>query len=247
MCCVVNATMTPEELRDLIDKALGDESSKEGMALYSGIEALNRTGRFYLLGYNPANRGGNYTQLKDERFKETLWSAYQDQCWHLNDGADCGCISSRKFKSFQNRAQQLIRTLHGVDNEECIRRTFATNAIFLASGDPFTLGDARRRKDLWERHWPIHRRFLSIVQPEYVIALGCGEQNSPYSLLRAKLRGSETEIMGSRWKAFQATDLFCEEIGKSGPLSVVGLYHPSRFSNQHIAWLDYLRHRQQLR
>jgi hypothetical protein len=187
--------MTPSDLRKLIDQELGEETLLEGMAFYSGLDALSRRGRFYVLGYNPANKGGNYTRLQDEKFKPSNWSAYIDQCWHLNDDANCGCTSWGGHKPFQVRARRLIQTLHGSDDPSLARLTFATNAIFVASADPGGLGNASRRQALWEKHWRIHRKLLSIIQPDFIVALGYGPTSS-YSLLKNVFGGGAGQATG---------------------------------------------------
>jgi hypothetical protein len=236
--------MTPEEVRQLIDDALEGETHREGMALYSSIAALNRPGRFYILGYNPADKGGNYNRLADERLKQSSWSAYFDQCWHLNDEEDCGCISRGKFKDFQKAAQKLIRALQDSDDDKILRDTFATNAIFVASARPADLGTAKERRALWKRHWQVHRKFLSLIQPDYIIALGYGDSDSPYALLRTELNGKSTEIRGqaSEWRSFDVPRSLCDEIGKAGRCQVIGFHHPSWRTGQDKAWRDFLAH-----
>jgi hypothetical protein len=218
------------------------------MALYSGLDSLSTKGRFYVLGFNPADKGGNYTRLGDEKFKHGNWSAYFDQCWHLNDGVDCcDCAKNRRYKPFQKKLQKLLRALHGTDDALQVRKTFSTNAIFLASSTPSALGNKEQLNALWAMHWPIHREFLKLVSPDYIIALGYQDGNSPYSLLRKELRGANEQIAGARakWKAFRVQKPFWKAPNDDSHTYVVGFYHPSWPGHQTHAWEDFLSHTEQ--
>lgn len=233
----MNCTQVDELIRSKLEPYL----QEEGIALYSGCDAL-RPGRYYLMGYNPAKKltgggSGNYTHLGKEVYRSGAWSSYTDHCWHMNDGQDCkNCSSKRTYDGHQIKVSKLIAAL---DGDETPQSVFATNAFFIATPRAACLRP--RAKELWKLHWSIHEKFLSHVRPKFIITLGNGELDSAYAILRDTMGGHSSPESGysskRKWKTFTAK-LFSEDV------SVVGLRHPSyNYNNLVQTWSEFLQSR----
>jgi hypothetical protein len=207
--------MTGTELQYFLTETLGDTMNKKGQALYSGLETLTK-GEYYFLGFNPAADGTN-PLLRDLPFERKNWSAYAHQCWT--------CGSERNCRDHDRELHQ--RQVLGIMNE--LKRppeeTFATNLIFVES---------KKSKDIYSSEicklfWPVHKRFLGVVRPEYIVCLGYSDYGSSFSVVRGKAarKGKiETEGRGvGRWKRFEAVF----DVGDGSPLEtmVIGVWHPS--------------------
>jgi hypothetical protein len=108
---------------------------------------------------------------------------------------------------------------------------FSANAVFARS----TSKSALRQQtgfglaDWWNACWPVHQRFLAIVQPRLIITLGYGEGSSAFGLLRGKAGYPEPGRLtdeGPRGGWYFEAEL---DIGLGRSLSsmIVGVPHPS--------------------
>lgn len=85
---------------------------------------------------------------------------------------------------------------------------FAVNAIFVRSKGQRDLDE---KEKLFDKCWPIHQTFLSIVQPTIVLFLGNGD-DSAFAYLRKKVAPDEKRYgrvkeygrnISGRWKNYK--------------------------------------------
>jgi hypothetical protein len=207
--------MNADELRVFVTETIGDMMCMKGQMLYSGRETL-RPGTFYFLAFNPVDDGTNPI-LHEWPFDRTNWSAYTDQCWTCGLERDC-----RQHEKERHQVQVIGMMEREFDTVP--QETFATNLIFVES---------RHAEDIYSRglcdlFWPIHKRFLSVVRPKYIVCLGYGDPASAFSVVRRKAVRKEkiqTEGHGvGLWKRFKGT--FDLE-GGTEDITVIGVWHPS--------------------
>lgn len=187
------------EIVTAVSQHLGNDATKPGAILYNGLNTLCASHGLYIMGLNP---GGDpdpsetvMQSLSPERLQEEYCS-YEDECWRC--WADCQIEGHRGNSPHQIKVKQLAEIL-GYNN---IREVFAVNAIFFRSKNQGALGEISILKELFEKCWPVHQMFMSIVQPEIILCLGNGEKMSAFSLLKQKLapgekyQGAVKEFMG---------------------------------------------------
>jgi hypothetical protein len=164
------------------------------------------------MGLNP---GG---QEKDH-LENTIRKSLAERCWqHSAYEAECWGNFTKGKSPHQMRVKKLCE-MFGYSSAD----VFAANAIFVRTCDSRGL-DA----SLWQKCWPIHQWFLSIVKPKVVVCLGNGEALSPFSLLwQACERPTITNIGAS----FRDGRWFRAKIRADSGVDteVVGVPHPSRY------------------
>ncbi len=199
-----------------------NDTQRSGSVLYNGWRTLH-PGNVYLMGFNP---GGNPNRiqmsviqsLSDEKLEQPTYTAYKEPWEWREIGLPGG------NHPHQRRVRDIVRCLciHDVAN------VFAANAIFIRSPQQNSL---EHTESLWNKCWPVHQLFLSIVQPKIIVCLGNGDKLSAFKLLLGKSHGADvkygTEEHGYV-KYFSCTfDL--GEYGSCPDCMVIGVRHPSRF------------------
>jgi hypothetical protein len=233
--------MTPDRLRDLVRRHL-DEGyrSEPGTLLYSGLDTL-RPGDFYLMGLNPGGKPKEApTPIIDTLSDRAGWSAYTMDCWNDGCGKPCACehldadgrLKPEFMRPHQKRVAALIELL-----DLAPERIFSTNAVFLRSeGANSPPGPDRSWQRCWRRCWNVHREFLGIVRPRWILCLGNGEALSAYRFIRnistplteSVPCGPHAYLNGKHFRA--RIDLSDPDAGRTDTLevNVLGLPHPSR-------------------
>jgi hypothetical protein len=174
-----------EQIRLAIQRYLRDDARKSGTAMQNGWSSL-RPGKLYVMGFNP---GGNPQAIK-RNIGDSIqdlgnsYSAFTDECWIENHDEDCSLEECKSKARHQRTVCSLVNVLHPEFN---VRDVFATNAIFMRSKYQDTLKGPR---ELWEKCWPVHQLFISIVLPRVIVCLGNGERLSAFSLIRSKFLGT---------------------------------------------------------
>jgi hypothetical protein len=201
-----------------------DIDSRSGCILYNGWRTLT-PGRLYVIGFNPGGEekhGENIIEsLFDSRLEMPNFSSYdpgQDRWGWRGKEMPIGWDHPH-----QNRVRELVAIL-GVDD---ISDVFSANAIFARSVNQASLVNSQA---LWEKCWPLHEFFLSIVHPKILLCLGHGPESS-YSLMRVVVRAEQVVIGQGRGKALK---MFRGriELGSYGALDdcvIIGVPHPSRY------------------
>ncbi|MDC8449932.1 MAG: uracil-DNA glycosylase family protein [Nitrospira sp.] len=177
----------------------------------------------YIMGFNPGGNPDQSMKLEQSLHDDKLmrnFSSYKDECWYDKCPEDCTNTKHYGDKPHQKRVRRLAEIL-GYNN---IREVFAANAIFVRSRDQNTLAD---RKTLFDKCWPIHQQFLSIVQPKIILCLGNGERSSAFSFLKEKLKANE--VTSGNVKVFVSKIPMANGIVLES--KVIGVRHPSRFNS----------------
>ena len=127
-----------------------------GSIIYSADSTLKK-GNFYFLGQNP---GGNKEKKygKDTILNQLLYSGEHNEYTQ-------GEWTGSKGKLHQHNIKRMFKDL-----ELDIEDIFSTNLCFIRSGHTETYN--RNMDEDIRLFWPIHRYFLSIVKPNYIIANG---------------------------------------------------------------------------
>jgi hypothetical protein len=213
-------TLTYSELQKLVTNALGHDPLQRGVVAYSG-SATWQPGRFMIFGFNPAADGTNEC-LNEIVPRPPSWSLYADKCWH------CGEVRGVDHRHKLTRHQKTVHALCSLIGIESPRSLFATNVIFVESKDIATLPNWR---DLFEKCWEVHLRFIELVKPEWILCLGNSDGASSYSLIRGKMdidggvKACGKDFRDGKWFSGKVT------AGQwSSKVNVLGLPHPSRFS-----------------
>ena len=221
--------MLEATLQGKLQEHLSEKYRREkGWLLYSGLDTL-RPGRYYFMGFNPAKDPAN--KVLNELFPAPPcnWSAYTQQCWRCG-GALCEHIDANgrvsKPKRHQRSVREFIEKLAHQPED-----VFATNAIFVESESIQELCKRPDFSELWDRCWEIHRWFLSIVQPQWIICLGNAGDLSAYSLLRKRcLRDDKGRDEKDYKKGKVFTGSIDLEGGQQLGVRVLGVPHPSWFN-----------------
>ena len=135
-----------------------------------------------LIGHNPGGTPGNTEEESIEHTLRWLYVKVGNDYLHDNWGSGVG-------GSKLQRSVQCLFSAIGADLDS----TFTTNLIFFRSRDV-------TRSQFVEAApfcWKLHRRFLSIVQPELIIAFGTSA-HSPFSFL------AQTGDSVSDWRTYDA-------------------------------------------
>lgn len=200
---------------------LGNDAKRPGSVLYNGWNTLCPNHGLYIMGLNP---GGDPDQIKtsvvgsllDERLNDNFCS-YKDECWRKSCRADCPNRNHYGDRPHQKRVVELAKAL-GYNN---VRDVFAANVIFVRSKNQ---NDLDERERLFDKCWPIHQIFLSIVEPKIILCLGNGERSSAFAFLKEKLKAKESHVGNVK--------VFLGEIplanGKTIRSRIIGVRHPSR-------------------
>lgn len=232
-----SAGLTPEDIKCVLERALGSQMSRcSGGVLLSGVDTL-RPGSAYIMGLNP---GGNPAAPGYERsifesiHDRSNFSCYTDECWQPKCAGpedQCQHLNGRKVKpeflvKHQRNAIAIAAAL-GLD----IAKFFSANAVFARSTRLATLKEQTGHdlQEWWSACWKVHQEFLAVVRPKLIISLGYGTNSSAFGLLwreatqPAYRRVGELSRRGG-W-AFDAE--FPLSNGSKLTTTVIGVPHPS--------------------
>ncbi|MBX3329937.1 MAG: hypothetical protein KF722_06025 [Nitrospira sp.] len=194
---------------------LSNDAKKPGSVLYNGWNTLCPSHGLYIMGFNP---GGDPDQIEISVIKsfelEDDYCSYEDECWRKS--CPHGCQKHRGQSVHQRRVKELAQVL-GYK----IREVFAANAIFVRSKNQ---NDLDERERLFDKCWPIHQIFLSIVKPKIILCLGNGERSSAFAFLKEKLKAKESHV--GNVKAFLSEIPLAD--GETIRSRIIGVRHPSR-------------------
>ncbi|MFL5739898.1 MAG: hypothetical protein ACJ75B_06745 [Flavisolibacter sp.] len=128
---------------------------EEGSFLYSSINTLKK-GDYYLLGINPGGSGG-----------QTLKSSLDNLPKKLSNDYDDDWSETKKYTPGGAPLQNRLRSLFA-DVNVSLENVCATNLVFIKSKNQKGIAIW----ELAEKCWPVHRLFLNIVEPKYIITFG---------------------------------------------------------------------------
>lgn len=196
------ASAADPNLRDAYKK-------RSGSALTNGWDTL-RQQRLYVMGHNPG--GDDTTHPLIAEHTEALTSAAT--------GLD------RDGSSQFNRVVRCV--IEGLGQHP--DQTFVTNALFVRSQGSADL--ASKEDAIFDACWPVHKWFLSIVQPRLILCLGYRrdpKKRLPFRRIVEKM-GSPTltpiERAGQRFGVW-AAGLLPVGDSQSLPVALAAVYHPS--------------------
>jgi hypothetical protein len=214
----------------------------KGEVFFSGLTALKK-GNFYLAGLNPG-KGSAYPTIKQhvEEWSLETYSAYVHQCWRdecwdkdcygMQATLTCSCV---RGDSKHQRGVRRVLARCGNQDPEAV---FATQAVFAKShsAKSFRSDCQLEMRDVFNACWPLHRLFLSVVQPKVIICLGYQDNCSSFAFLRSKgspvseLRPhhlSDSSGKKERFARFKSVNVKFDDSCIPGTPLIVGLYHPS--------------------
>lgn len=210
--------MTDPAIRNMVFSSirqhLGRDAENPGAVLYNGWDTLRSNKGLYIMGFNPGGAPNDSKTMIDylNELKDNHCS-YEDECWYCS--ADCRNDKHFGKKPHQKKVKELARVL-GYD----VRQSFAANAVFFRSRKQ---GDLKTPWDIFEKCWPIHQEFLSIVQPRIILCLGNGDDYSAFAYLKMKIAPSEKHY--GRVKEFMGEISVAD--GRTIRSRVIGVRHPS--------------------
>jgi hypothetical protein len=195
------------------------DAQSSGSVLYNGWRTLC-PGKVYVMGFNP---GGPREEIQLKvgesllapELEEADYSDYKEP-WYWRKR-----ILPGGEHPHQRNVKEMVRCL-GIGD---IGDVFAANAIFVRSQRQDSL---ERKEHLWNKCWPIHQLFLSIVHPKIILCLGNGEKVSAFKLLLSKVKNAHVNEGRGHVKYFTSVI----DLGDYGVLPdcmVIGVRHPSRF------------------
>ena len=213
-----------------------------GEVFFSGLSALKK-GDFYLAGLNPGE-GAAYLTIKKHVEDWTLenFSAYVHQCWNddcwskdcygMQENLACKCVRG------DSKHQRGVRRIFARCGELSPQDVFATQAVFVKSHSAANFrGDSKlKMREVFEAGWPLHRHFLSVVQPKVIICLGYQEGDSSFSFFRSKAapvsdireyKRTKTDGTLERYARFKSLNVKFHDPSIPGEPLVVGIFHPS--------------------
>lgn len=220
-----------DELSKLISCKLNGYLDKKGGILYSSRDTIC-AGDVYLIGLNPGGKAGTASKLSDCLCKDCTESS--DGNIYRQDNAYWPGTDGHHWPSqLQQKVQCLLEQIVG---EEKAKKVFATNLVFMQSPD----ATAVRPEDA-DTCWPVHEAFLNIVRPRLILALGNGEDFSPYQYIHSKYGGTEDSEDTYNPRRYKLKGFKTNIAGRE--ISVVGLpnlsrYHPAAEpDNKVINWI----------
>jgi hypothetical protein len=143
-----------DEVISAVKQHLGEDARNPGAVLYNGWDTLCPSNDgLYIMGFNPG--GGVKTSVIDSLDNLTEdYCSYVDECWRNRCEENC----QQRDHYGKHRHQRNVRELAMLLGHS-IRCVFSANAIFIRSK---TQSDLKESPKLFEKCWPIHKRFLSI-------------------------------------------------------------------------------------
>lgn len=178
-----------------------------GKILYSSNKTL-KSGKVYLLGYNPGGDPKNHNEdtieYELDNLHQQIGNSYIDEKWKNNKAA-----YKKGEHPLQKGVKYLLESLGEKPEEVC-----ASNLIFKRSigAKDVNSGDA-------DTCWPVHERILQIISPKLILSFGI----ETYYHLKVKLGNNSKEITCKSGHHNWNCRLFKSESG----VVVVGLPHLS--------------------
>lgn len=200
-----------------VEQCLENYASRPGAVLYNGWGTLRPSNDgLYIMGFNP---GGDPDDIKTsviESLKDLKdkYCSYTDECWRK------GCLEDCQKHKGDKLHQKMVKELAEILGYD-IREVFAANAIFIRSKEQSDLQESLK---LFDRCWPVHQLFLSIVRPRTMLCLGNGEPSSAFAFLRMKLAPNE-KPNSEDVKAFSSVTAVSND--ETINVRVIGVRHPS--------------------
>lgn len=233
--------MTRDEIASLVRTNLGARADDPGSVIYSGLDTL-KPNPFYIMGYNP---GGCLAVDAPPlsgicKLKDANWSAYLHQCWHCKSNEKCTHIGASGESISPVRHQRTVCELIGLLGRSPTE-IFATNAIFIRSRDVATLHDS---KDLWKLCWPVHREFLDVIRPRWIICLGNANSGSVLRLLLDTCdQPMKVESCGCNFRDGKVVREVTFDLHQPEPLkcNILAIPHPSRFPLSSVILRDFIK------
>ena len=185
--------------------------NESGSIIFSSVETIAK-GDIYTLGLNPG--GGAFIPIRNiiSQLPLKIWNAYIDESWENN---------KKTYKVGQHPLQiNFVGLVKAIGYDPAT--VFSTNLIFSRSRDQ----NGAKYPSNANICWPVHREFIKIVDPKYIIAFG-NSRVSPFQFIKDKYpldkKGSIHSGHG-QWKCYWYTG---EIEGKERHL--IGLPHLSRY------------------
>lgn len=206
-----------DEVILVVKQHLGEDAQKPGAVLYNGWDTLRPSNDgLYIMGFNPG--GDSETSvIKSLEELNDKYCSYEDECW----GCKIDCQQRDHYG--KHRHQRNVRELAMILGRS-VRCVFSANAIFIRSK---TQGDLKECPKLFEKCWPIHKRFLSIVKPRIILCLGNKEDLSAFALLREMLAIEPNQVRRcGHVKAFSSAIAVSDR--ETINSHVIGVRHPSQ-------------------
>jgi hypothetical protein len=174
------------------------------------------------MGFNPG--GDDKTSVIESLDNLTEnYCSYVDECWRNCCEENC----QQRDHYGKHRHQRNVRELAMLLGRS-IRCVFAANAIFIRSKTQSDLQESP--KQLFEKCWPIHQRFLSIVKPRVILCLGNKEDLSAFALLRERLEIKPNQIQSHGYVKMFSSSITVSD-GETINSHIIGVRHPSRFNS----------------
>lgn len=206
----------------LLKEHLGSEANVSGASLYTGWDSL-QPAYVYLMGLNPGAppETTGTSILQETSDTKSAWNPLTQENWP---------------SSLQKGIVDILRLIgpHLCSANGDLRDVFWANAIFERS---VSAKDLKHPWRAWERCWPVHQYFLSIVRPKLVLCLGNSDSLSAFSMVRQKLENPDDRSYSYLGPAAQGSfrsgkwtqGKFRLPDGTTHRATVVGVAHPSRF------------------
>ena len=193
----------------------GAYDALSGSALTNGWSTLQRQW-LYVMGHNPG--GDLVTHPASDYSIRRATEGLSNDATGLDDSG------SAQFN-------RVVRSLiEGFSGSETADQTFVTNALFVRSQGSADL--ASKEDAIFDACWPVHKWFLSIVQPRLILCLGYRrdpKKRLPFRRIVEKM-GSPTltpiERAGQRFGVWAAGLLPIGD-SESLPVALAAVYHPS--------------------
>lgn len=193
----------------------GAYDALSGSALTNGWNTLRRQW-LYVMGHNPG--GDPVTHPASDYSIRLATEGLSNDATGLDDNG------SAQFN-------RVVRSLiEGFSGSETADQTFVTNALFVRSQGSADL--ASKEDAIFDACWPVHKWFLSIVQPRLILCLGYQQdpkKRLPFRRIAEKMRVrtlTPIERAGQRFGVWVDGQLPVGA-GQSLPVALAAVYHPS--------------------
>ena len=193
----------------------GDLINNPGRVIYNSVRTL-KPSRIYVAGLNPggSRKVSICNDINDSKYDaDQNYSALDLESWRNHKPGEA---------PYQKRAKEILRRL-GYDHHD----VFLTNALFCRSRTSARLS---LNSDAISRFGRMHLELLAKVTPEVVLCLGNGYGKSSFRYFQEW--AEESRSIGNLADTEDFRDgKFREAMYPGiGPIRLVGVPHPSRFS-----------------
>lgn len=186
----------------LVKEELGDElMERKGEAVFNSLSTI-RKNDLYLAGFNPGGEDSHHRTIIEDTMREEL------------EEPGCSKLDERWAEGrYGMGTKEVLRRL-GYDYHD----VFITNTFFSSSVTEFLM--PKLTEEQKRRYGNLHRRLMSIVNPQFVICQGQHAFRQFRSWASEKERREDNGLRNGRfWKVvFPNVDL----------VRLVGIPHPSR-------------------